>query len=255
MSKPIALQLYSLREALARDFEGTIRAVAAIGYAGVETAGFPEGVSAAAAKALFDDLGLTICAAHAPLPLGEATASALTQLRSLACERLVCAWLPPETYATLDSTYRACDRLNEAAAVCAGHGLRLGVHNHWFEFQPLGDTGRRPYEIWLERLDPHIFFELDAYWARVGGVDPLAALHQLGPRVELLHVKDGPADGTQSPMTAVGAGAMDYLPIIPAAAAAEWLIVELDHCATDMLTAVEASYHYLVNKGLGHGHA
>jgi len=255
MTKPIALQLFSLREALARDFEGTIRAVAAIGYAGVETAGFPDGVSPTAAKALFDELGLVICSAHAPLPLGDAAATTLAQLQALGCERLVCAWLPPETYATLDSTYRAIDQLNEAASVCAGHGLRLGVHNHWFEFEPLAGTGQRPYEVWLERLEPHIFFELDAYWARVGGVAPLEALRRMGPRVELLHVKDGPADGTQSPMTAVGTGALDYTTIIPAATAAEWLIVEIDRCATDMLTAVEASQRYLVGKGLGHGHA
>ena len=59
MTQPIALQLYTVRDQLARDFEGTIRRVAEIGYAGVETAHFPEGVSPAAAKALFDELGLT----------------------------------------------------------------------------------------------------------------------------------------------------------------------------------------------------
>ena len=70
MTQPIALQLYTVRDQLARDFEGTIRRVAEIGYAGVETAHFPEGVSPAAAKAQFVELGLTVCAAHAPLPLG-----------------------------------------------------------------------------------------------------------------------------------------------------------------------------------------
>ena len=255
MTRPIALQLYTLRDQLARDFEGTIRRVAEIGYAGVETAHFPAGVSPAAAKALFDELGLAVCAAHAPLPLGDEGAAVLERMAALGSNRLVCAWLPPNEYATLGAAYRACDRLNQAAAVCAANGLRLGVHNHWFEFQPLGDTGLRPYEIWLERLDPRIFFELDAYWAEVGGVAPLAALERLGRRVELLHVKDGPAGSTQDDMTAVGAGALDYTTIIPAATAAEWLIVELDHCATDMLTAIEQSYRYLVDRGLGHGQA
>lgn len=253
MTLPIALQLYSLRDALARDFESTIRAVAAIGYAGVETAGFPDGVSPAAAKALFDELGLIVCAAHAPLPLGDNAAPALERLSALLCERLVCAWLPPERYATLDAAFRACDELNEAAAVCARYGLRLGVHNHWFEFEPLADTGRRPYEVWLERLDPRIFFELDTYWARVGGVAPIDALRRMGTRVELLHVKDGPADSPQSPMTAVGAGTLDYTTIIPAATAADWLIVEIDKCAGDMLAAVDQSYRYLVDREFGHG--
>ena len=95
MTQPIALQLYTVRDQLARDFEGTIRRVADIGYAGVETASFPVGVSAAAAKALFDEVGLTICAAHAPLPLGEAATETLDRLAALGCDRLVCAWLPP----------------------------------------------------------------------------------------------------------------------------------------------------------------
>ena len=209
MTQPIALQLYTVRDQLARDFEGTIRRVAEIGYAGVETASFPAGVSAAAARALFDEVGLAVCAAHAPLPLGEAEAEALDRLAALGSERLVCAWLPPNEYATLGAAYRTCDRLNQAAAVCARHGLRLGVHNHWFEFQPLGDSGQRPYEIWLEQLDPRIFFELDTYWAKVGGVEPTEALARMGAHVELLHVTDGPADPTHSDMTAVGPGALD----------------------------------------------
>ena len=89
MTQPIALQLYTVRDQLAHDFEGTVRRVADIGYAGVETASFPVGVSAAAAKALFDEVGLTVCAAHAPLPLGAAAAESLDRLTALGCDRLV----------------------------------------------------------------------------------------------------------------------------------------------------------------------
>lgn len=253
MTQPIALQLYSLRAEMARDFEGTIRRVAAMGYAGVETAALPAGINPARAKALFDELGLAVCAAHASLPLGSAAAGALETVSALGSDRLVCPWLSPDEYATLGAAARVCERLNEAAAVCAAHGLRLGVHNHWFEFIPIGNSDVRPYELWLERLDPAIFFELDLYWAKVGGVEPAEALAQFGPRAELLHVKDGPADAIQSDMTAVGTGALDYASLIPAATGAKWLIVELDRCATDMFAAVEQSYRYLADKGLGHG--
>jgi sugar phosphate isomerase/epimerase len=251
--RPLALQLYTLRDALGRDFEGTLRRVAAVGYAGVETAGFPDGVSPAQAKALLDDLGLAICAAHAPLPLGPDGQASLDRLAALDTDRLVCPWLPPEEYSTLEGVRRACDRFNAAAEVCARHGLRLGIHNHWFEFERV--DGTLPVDVWLERLDPAIFFELDTYWAQVGGVDPLQALALLGERVELLHVKDGPADAIQSDMVAVGQGALDYTRIIPAAPGAAWLIVELDRCATDMMTAVEQSYDYLTKEALGHGRA
>ncbi len=251
MTKPIALQLYTVREQLAQDFAGTMRRIAAIGYAGVETAGFPEGTSVADARRLFDELGLAVCAAHAPLPLGDQKQESLDRLAVLKCTKLVCAWLPPEEYKTVATIRHLCDRLNEAAAVAAGQGVTLLLHNHWFEFEPVAET--RPYKLWLEYLDPVIEFELDPYWAQVGGVDPVAALTDMGSRVTLLHVKDGPADHTQSNMTAVGQGTLPYETIIPAAAAAAWLIVELDRCGTDMLTAVQDSYTYLTEKGLAHG--
>ncbi len=254
MSQPIALQLYTVRDLLSHDFEGVIRQVAAIGYAGVETAGVPENTTLAAAKALFDELGLAVCSAHSPLPLGENAERDLATIAALGTDRLVNGYLPPEHYATLDETYRTCDLLNEAAAVAARHGLRLGVHNHWWEFEPLpGAGGRRPYEIWLERLDPAIFFELDMYWVQVGGMDPDAALTVFGDRAQLMHVKDGPADSPESSMTAVGTGSVDYSALIPKATAADWLIVELDRCDGDMMTAVADSYAYLTAQGLGHG--
>lgn len=251
MAKPIALQLYTVREQLAQDFAGTMRRIADMGFMGVETAGFPEGVTADDARRLCDELALTVCAAHAALPLGEQQQESLAKVATLGCRRLVCAWLPPDEYKTMAGIRRVCDRLNEAAAVTAGHGLTLVIHNHWFEFEPV--AGTRPYKVWLEQLDPAIEVELDAYWAQVGGVDPLTALAELGRRATLLHVKDGPADTPQADMTAVGQGTLDYETIIPAAASAEWLIVELDRCATDMLTAVQDSYSYLTGKGLAYG--
>jgi sugar phosphate isomerase/epimerase len=251
MTKPIALQLYTVREQMAHDFAGTIRRIAAVGYAGVETAGFPEGTNPAAAKRLFDELALVVCAAHAPLPLGDQKQEALDRVMTLGCTRLVCAWLPPEEYKSVDSIRRVCDRLNEAAVVAAEHGLSLVVHNHWFEFEPVENT--RPYKLWLQYLHPAIEIELDTYWAQVGGVNPVAALAELGSRATLLHVKDGPADTPKSDMTAVGQGTLDYEAIIPAGQSVEWLIVELDRCATDMLTAVQDSYTYLIDKGLAHG--
>jgi sugar phosphate isomerase/epimerase len=251
MTKPIALQLYTVREQLAQDFAGTIRRIAEMGYVGVETAGFPEGVTAVSAKTLFDELGLAVCAAHAPLPLGEHKNEVLDRLAALGCSRLVCAWLPPDEYKSVDSIRRLCDRVNEAAAVAAAHGLTLLMHNHWFEFEPVGET--RPYHLWLEYLRPTVEFELDTYWVQVGGVAPLTAVADLGSRLTLLHVKDGPADNTHSSMTAVGQGVMNYNTIIPAAQYAEWMVVELDRCATDMLTAVQQSYTYLTEKGLAHG--
>lgn len=249
MPTPIALQLYSVRDALAQDFTGTLRRIAACGYVAVETAGFPPGVTAEAARRVLDDLGLRVCAAHAPLPLGDQQNAVLDQLAALGCDRLVLAWQPPEKFATEAGVAEVRAQLNAAVEVTRAHGLRLGYHNHDFEFAQL--NGRTAHAALREGLAPDVFFELDTYWIKVAGLDPAAVVGAFGAHAPLLHLKDGPAV-REAPMTALGEGVVD-VPAIVAASQADWLIVELDRCATDMLTAVEASYHYLTQKGLAHG--
>lgn len=242
MSTPIALQLYTVREALAQDFAGVVRQIADIGYVGVETAGFP-GTTLQAAVRLFQDLGLTVCSAHTPLPLGDRQGEVLDTMAALGCQRIVCAYLSPDEYRSLEQIRRNFDMLNEASAVAAANGLSLGLHNHWWEFEPV--EGQYPYHLWLEHLDPAIFFEIDTYWVKTAGLDPATVVQEFGERASLLHIKDGPAV-KEEPMTAVGEGVMDFPAILQAAGDhPEWLIVELDHCATDMLEAVAKSYHSL----------
>jgi sugar phosphate isomerase/epimerase len=251
VSAPIGLQLYTLRDALASDFEGVVGQVAKIGYIGVETAGFPGTTPKAAAK-LFGELGLTVAGAHLPLPLGDKKNETLETMSALGCRYLICSWLDPKVYFTsLDTVRRACDLLNEAQAVAAQHGLLLVYHNHWSEFEKV--DGRFVYQVMLESLDPKVLFELDTYWAQVAGVDAAGVLKSLGARAPLLHIKDGPCL-MDAPQVAVGEGRMDFHKVIGAASnAAQWLIVELDECATDMLEAVRKSYQYLTDNGLGSG--
>jgi len=253
MTSPIAIQLYTVRDLLQEDFETVIRRIAGIGYVGVETAGFPEGVSAAQALALFSDCGLTVAAGHMPLPLGENQQKVIEMAEQLGLQRIVSGHLPPEEYQDAASIKRACTRLNEAHQVAAAHGLSFGIHNHWWEFQEV--DGLYPYQVWLEELDPAVFFELDIYWIQSAGVDPLEMVSLFGKRAPLIHVKDGPAGSdTTTSMVAVGEGAVNYKAIVPTADEhTEWLIVELDRCATDMMLAVEKSYQYLVGEGLAHG--
>ncbi|MCA9964567.1 MAG: sugar phosphate isomerase/epimerase [Anaerolineales bacterium] len=250
MTAPISIQLYTVREALAEDFTGTIKRIADIGFVGVETAGFP-GTTPAAAKALFDDLGLVVSGAHSPLPLGDKQNEVLDTMAALGSNRLISAFMPPDQYKTVAQIQQVCATLNEAYAVAAANGLTLGVHNHWWEFQQA--EGRYPYHIWLEELDPAIFFEVDTYWVTTAGLDAAEVVREFGSRAPLLHIKDGPAN-TEEPMLAAGQGVMDFPRIIAAGEAnTEWLVVELDRCATDMLTAVSQSYSYLTQKGLARG--
>jgi sugar phosphate isomerase/epimerase len=251
MTKPIALQLYSVRDALAKDFDGTLERVAAIGYAGVETGGFAGGVTDKVAQQL-RDLGLTVCGYHAGLPLGGDQPDELFDgLARLNCNRLMVAWLPQELYRTRDGVKQAADKLNAANEIAQARGVRFGYHNHDGEYQQL--DGRPAHDYLRELLSPDVFFEVDVYWAQTAGVDPVTAITQLGARAPLLHLKDGPAK-RGVPMQALGEGVVDIPACVRAGEAhAEWLIVELDECATDMFEAVEKSYQYLVQNGLGQG--
>jgi sugar phosphate isomerase/epimerase len=238
-----ALQLYTLRDELGRDFEGTIRKVAAFGYRGVETAGFPD---AKAAKALFNELGLKVVAAHSGLPLGNEKQKVLDTLAIIESPYLIVPWLDPDTYfKTVDGVKKACEMINEGNQVLRGTGIELAYHNHWFELAII--DGKPAYQHMLDYLDADIDFELDTYWVQVGGIDPVEAVKGLGKRAALLHLKDGPANGREAAMTALGKGNVD-IPGILAVSQAEAHIVEIDRCDTDMLQAVQDSFNYL--KGL-----
>jgi sugar phosphate isomerase/epimerase len=250
MTAPIALQLYTVRDAANQDFPGTMQKVAEMGYMGVETTDTIKTPPEVAAR-IFRDLGLTVCGAHIALPVGANKNEVLDTMSAFGSTRIVCASQPRELFSNLDGLKIVCDNLNEASANATAHGMTLGYHNHWSEFQLV--NGRSAYEIMLEGLDPQIFMEVDVYWAQAAGVDPALLVRKLGKRVPLLHLKDGPAD-KESPMVAVGEGSVDIPAVVHAGNEnTEWLVLELDRCATDIVEAAAKSARYLLEKGLGYG--
>jgi sugar phosphate isomerase/epimerase len=250
MAAPVALQLYTVRKVAEKEgYADVVRKVAAMGYAGVEPAGFP-GSNAAEAAKLFKDLGRAVPAAHVPLPVGERKNEVIDVMKTLGSKRAI-SGLGPKEFETLELIHAACDKFNQAAANCRAAGLQFGIHNHWWEFT--STQGRLPYRTMLQRIDPDVFFELDTYWVQTGGSEPAAIVREFGKRAPLLHIKDGPAE-QKVPQTAVGDGRLDFPRIIEAAGNnVEWLIVELDDCATDMMEAVQRSIDFLRKKGLGRG--
>lgn len=249
MPPPLSLQLYTLREAMQTDFRSVLKEVAEIGFIGVEPAGYC-GVSPREFGKIIRDLGLEISSAHGAFPTGEEAERVLEEHEQLGNKWIVSGF-GADTFKTEDGVKKAAEKLAEAAVNAATRGMRIAVHNHEFEFTNQFD-GRSAYALMMELTGPNVFGELDIYWVQTGGEDPVKILQEQPARFPLLHVKDGPCLMGQ-PMTAVGAGTVDIRGNIAAATAAEWHVVELDHCATDMMDAVRQSYKFLTENGLSVG--
>ena len=248
--KPIGLQLYSVREALAEDFEGTVRQVAEMGYIGVEPyGGLPTDLNDAAA--LFNELDLQVFNSHVGIPEGEGKEALLKIAEAFNLSRVAIAFLPSEKFETIDEIKRSCEQLNQANQFAKSNNLTLGYHNHWWEFKEL--DGQSTLDLILAELDKDIFLEVDTYWVQAGGMDVVSMLEVVGDRAPLIHLKDGSLDPKAS-MVAVGDGEMPVPAIVQVTAStAEWYIVELDRCETDMMKAVEKSYQYLTSNGYAQG--
>src|SRR5205085_1022143 len=113
--------------------------------------------SPAAALSLVRELGLEIAAMHAPTPIAENLTPTIDTAKILGVKRVVCAWYPPEAYATVDAIRATCDELNTVNDVMRGNHLELHYHNHWQECARVGN--KYVYQHMLDFLDPNIGFE------------------------------------------------------------------------------------------------
>jgi sugar phosphate isomerase/epimerase len=242
MAPKTALQLYSLRDLTKNDYAGIVRQVAAMGYDGVETAGF-EGTTVPAAAALFKELGLTVVGAHSPFPIGDKKNEILDVSSTFGCKYMVVPHIGPNDTKDMDALKVLCAKINEGAANAKERGMAFAIHNHWWEYHLL--DGKLVADWMIEMIDPAVLFELDTYWIKVGGVDPAARVKQIGKRAPLLHIKDGPGN-KEAAQTAVGTGVMDFHAILKAGGAnTEWWIMEADRVDGDALVAVKQSCDYM----------
>jgi sugar phosphate isomerase/epimerase len=243
----IGLQLYTVRDQLQTDFEGTLAKVAQIGYKNMEFAGYynrtPEQV-----RATLDKLGLVSTSSHIGAPL----------LRQDAAGQIKAAKTIGQDYITLPSYSFGKDlagwrkgvaEFNQWGAMCRDAGLKLAYHNHNFEFAPLdGTTG---YDILQNEVDPKLVdFELDLYWANFAGQDPLTLFAKHPGRFTMWHVKDMVVTDDRKGMSPVGKGTLDFKSYFAHAqqSGLKHFFVEHDSAAQypgGSLASIEASYQYL----------
>ena len=249
---PLCVQLYSVRDDAALDFAGVLTRLGQVGFVGVELAGFHGMAPAELARRVADN-GLVVSSAHVNSSgPSDAFAAALDDLARVGCDTVIMPFLPPDAFADLDAVKRSADALNQANQVARSHGFTFGYHNHFWEFEREFD-GRSALFYLYDLLADDIVAELDVYWARVGGADPIEAIGRLGSRVRLLHVKDGPADDRKAANVAVGNGSIDVAGVLTAAPDVAWHVVEFDRCDTDVFAAIEESYGFLVGLGYSRG--
>ena len=201
----LGVQLYTVRDLFEKDAKATLEAIAQMGYKDVETAGL-FAHEAAEIRVILDDLDLVSRSGHFRLPdLKEGLEGDMEAANVLGQDRLYLGWIPEEER-TLDGYRALADLLNERGAAAKTRGLKLGYHNHEFEF--IDQDGENGYDILLERTDPALVdMEIDFFWAAEAGVDPAALFEKAPGRFSSCHIKDRSAGGD---MVSVGDGEIDF---------------------------------------------
>ena len=251
MALPVALQLYSVRNEMEKDFEGTIRKVAALGYQGVEFAGLFEH-TAQQVKEICAAAGVEAVSAHVPLDEMLADpAGTFAKYREIGCRYIVVPYLPEERrpgFADFEKTLAEMASLGEE---CKKYGLTLLYHNHDFEFVKLGE--KYGLDVMYDTVSADFLAtELDTCWVNVGGENPAEYVLKYAGRAPVVHLKDFVMQGKEKPQKLyaligiddneeqaseeafsfkpVGSGVQDMPAILEAAekAGANWVVVEQD---------------------------
>jgi sugar phosphate isomerase/epimerase len=238
---PIGLQLYTVRDDMKKDFHGTLAKVARIGYKEVEFAGYFDN-DARAVRAALKMNGLTSPSAHIGYPvLGDSWNRILDDSATIGQKYVICPWID-EKLRTIDGYKQVADLFNKAGEQAKKAGLQFGFHNHDYEFPPI--DGKVPLDLLITETDPKfVAFEMDVYWVRHGGADPLALFKKYKGRFPLLHLKD--MDASRN-MVEVGKGIINWKTILEKGKdeGVKHVFVEHDQ-PKDAFASIRASYQYL----------
>jgi sugar phosphate isomerase/epimerase len=247
----VALQMYTLRKECEADYAGTLKQVARIGYPAVQVSPL-HSYTAKFIKKVMDDLGLGSAGTHVSLDLLEKEFNAaVDKAKDLGTDWVALASIPHDRRQTQEDWGTLGKTLTEIAARLKAQGIHFAYHNHDFEFVKF--AGRTGYDIMFDAADRSLVHnELDTYWVKRAGLDPVAYLKKYAGHLTLTHFKDMAA-GPEMKMAPVGAGVLDWPAIIQASldGGAEWLCVEQDECAPlEPLEAIRVSLENCKKWGL-----
>ncbi len=256
--KYIGLQLYTIRDAMAKDPKAALAKVASLGYNAVEGATYTGSqlfynMSPVEYARTLKDNGLIAPSSH--YMLGESMdakgtisnewAKAVDDAAAVGTKYMVCAYLLDPERGTLDHYKATADKFNVAAEVCKKAGIQFCYHNHDFEFE--AQNGKYPFDVLLENTDKNLVkFELDLYWASRAGQDPLTLFDRHPGRFPLWHVKDMDKSEGRN-ITEVGHGSIDFKRIFAQSkkSGLQYFFVEQDICPGDPFDSITQSISYL----------
>ncbi|MDN3669625.1 sugar phosphate isomerase/epimerase [Echinicola jeungdonensis] len=239
----IGIQLYSVKEDMAKDPKGTIEKLAQFGYNQLEGfdggQGIFWGMNNTDFKAFTDDLGLDYAASHANV--FENLEQTAEQAGEIGMKYLICPYAGEQS--SVEKYKELAVKFNQAGEVCRNNGLRFAYHNHGYTFKEV--EGQIPQDILLKETDPELVdFELDIYWAVTAGADPNEYFEKYKNRFRLCHVKDreksAPPEETDASIV-LGEGSIDFREILRTAkeSGMEYFIVEQEKF--DGLSPLEAA--------------
>jgi sugar phosphate isomerase/epimerase len=257
--KYIGLQLYTVRDYMAKDPVATLAKVAQVGYNSVEGATYTGseqfyGMSSTDLLKVLKDNGLVMYSCH--YRLGEDMkdtkgtlindwGKAVDDAAALGLKYMICAWLSPAERGTLDHYKQVGAELNTAGEVCKKAGIQLCYHNHDFEF--IQENGKYPYDTLLDTTDKDLVkMEMDMYWMTKAKQDPIAKFKEHPGRFPLWHLND--IDNKPDQMFAeVGSGIIDFKNIFKHSkeAGLKYFFVEQDVCPGDPYDSIAKSYNYI----------
>ncbi len=247
----VGLQLYSVREQLPKDFDGTLSKLGGIGIKEVEAAGYFH-KTAAEFKHSLDQAGLRcVSTHHALMELKPKLDDWIEYGHALGLEYIICSWAgvhrdpSRKGEMTLDDWRYAADEFNRIGEKIKAAGITFGYHNHHVEFGT--ENGVVFYDELLKRTDPKfVVFEMDCGWVVVGGHQPVEYLSKTPERFPLLHIKDfkKQPDGKYIPV-ALGHGIIDYQPILAAATGVKHYFIEQEEYDEEPFAELREDVEYM----------
>jgi len=240
----IGIQLYTVRDRLAEDVDGTLGQLAAIGYREVELWG-PYTRSPEQMRSRLDAHGLRAVSSHHALADIRGDWARTVEGAVTLGQSLIVVPSIPDPERTAEGLRRVAEDFNRAGAAARAAGLRFGYHNHDWELDPLPE-GTRPLDLLLERTDPEVVdWQMDIFWLVNGGGDAAAYLREEAGRVTSVHLKDRTADGR---MVDVGDGVIDFAGLLVLADEQGLLHAFVEHdTPEDSIESARRSYRHLAS--------